>query len=322
MVPKKIYDCLCAGVIVSDHVCEPIEYMPVAGELILSPKMHLTIGGCAANVAADVAKLKNRTAVLGCIGTDIFGQHVKTELSKQGVICDHLSESATVQTAATLIVNVKNEDRRFIHTVGANGEFTGKEITSELISQSKILYVGGYLLPPSLVQENLIEIFTIARELGVITVLDVVTPEQRNFWDDIKDLLAVTDYFLPNDDEAKLLTGLDNPIEQARKLRSAGAKTVVVTCGSEGTVVVSETEQFRTDCFKVPFVDGTGSGDAFVAGFMNGLLQQKSLLECVTCGSALGASCVQATGATEGVFNKEELEAFLAVNKLKALPLS
>jgi len=64
------------------------------------------------------------------------------------------------------------------------------------------------------------------------------------------------------------------------------------------------------------FVDGTGSGDAFAAGFILGLLQGVSMRRCVELGSALGASCVRKTGATAGVFTRFELEQFLSENKL------
>ncbi|MEZ6044910.1 MAG: PfkB family carbohydrate kinase [Planctomycetaceae bacterium] len=152
-------------------------------------------------------------------------------------------------------------------------------------------------------------------------MLDVVTPEQQDYWQDIQELMPYTDYFLPNDDEAELLTGLSNPVDQARKLRDAGAGTIVITCGDQGTVVMSEQEEFRTRCYKVPFVDGTGSGDAFVAGFMHGLLGTESLLNCVISGSALGASCVRSVGATTSVFHENELVEFINQQKLEALPL-
>ncbi|MCA9042310.1 MAG: carbohydrate kinase family protein, partial [Planctomycetaceae bacterium] len=199
--------------------------------------------------------------------------------------------------------------------------FNGTEITPELIAQSRILYVGGYLLPPNLTSENLIEVFKMAREANVPTVLDVVTPTQKDYWDDIKSLMPYTDYFMPNDDEAQLLTGLTDPLDQARKLRDAGVETILITCGNQGTVVLSEQEEFRTRCFQVPYIDGTGSGDAFVAGFMHGLLNEASLLDCVVSGSALGASAVRAVGATTSVFTADELNEFISKQSLDAQPL-
>ena len=66
-------DVLCAGIIVADHVCAPISHLPDAGELVMAENMLLTIGGCAANVAVDLAKMEVRAAVVGRVGSDIFG---------------------------------------------------------------------------------------------------------------------------------------------------------------------------------------------------------------------------------------------------------
>ena len=51
------FDCLCAGIVVADHLCEPIEHLPQPGELVLTERTNLAIGGCAANVAVDLARL-------------------------------------------------------------------------------------------------------------------------------------------------------------------------------------------------------------------------------------------------------------------------
>ncbi len=64
------------------------------------------------------------------------------------------------------------------------------------------------------------------------------------------------------------------------------------------------------------FVDGTGSGDAFAAGFISGLLDGATPERCLEMGSALGASCVRRAGATTGVFNRSELAEFLSQHRL------
>ena len=63
-------------------------------------------------------------------------------------------------------------------------------------------------------------------------MLDVVLMGGEHYWKALDLLLPETDVFLPNDDESKLLTGLDDPIAQAERFRQSGAKTVVITQGS------------------------------------------------------------------------------------------
>src|SRR5262249_53060948 len=113
---------LCAGIIVADHVCSPISHLPAAGELVTTDRMLLTIGGCAANVAVDLVKMGVRSAVVGRVGGDVFGRIVADLLDETGVDVSALKVSPEAETSQTLIVNVAGQDRRFIHTFGANAE--------------------------------------------------------------------------------------------------------------------------------------------------------------------------------------------------------
>ncbi|WP_166830892.1 carbohydrate kinase family protein [Thalassoroseus pseudoceratinae] len=315
------WDCLCAGIVVADHVCAPIARMPHSGELVLTKRMELTVGGCAANVSVDLAKLGRRVAMSGFVGEDAFGSFVRQTMQSAGVNCDQLLTSTTRETSGTLVVNCEGEDRRFIHSIGSNAEFTGRDLTPERIASARVLYLGGYLLCEELAADHVAAAFRTARELGVTTILDVVVPAAGDYWSRVAAVLPFTDVFLPNTDEAKLITGLTDPTEQAQKFRDAGAKTVAITCGDTGAVLQSAAGNWRSGRFDVAVVDGTGSGDAFAAGFIHGLLADADPETCLQWGSALGASCVQAVGATTGVFSDGELRQFCAANQLAIEPV-
>jgi sugar/nucleoside kinase (ribokinase family) len=75
--------------------------------------------------------------------------------------------------------------------------------------------------------------------------------------------------------------------------------------------------RLQTGTFVMPFVDGSGGGDAFAAGFICGMLQKEDEAGCLRIASALGASCVRAVGTTTGVFTREECDMFLKQNVLK-----
>src|SRR5205809_537188 len=131
---------LCAGIMVADHVCTPITHVPAAGELVMAESMLLTIGGCAANAAVDLAKMGVRAAVVGRVGNDVFGRTVLEMLREAGVDVAHVRATDTADTSQTLIVNVAGQDRRFIHTFGANGEFSAADIPVDRLASCKILY--------------------------------------------------------------------------------------------------------------------------------------------------------------------------------------
>lgn len=315
-VEPPIYDCLCAGIIVADFVCAPVAAVPAAGGLEMTDAISLAIGGCAANVATDLVKIGRKAAVVGRVGTDMPGRFVRDELSCSGVETNWLVETPTLQTSSTLVINVRGEDRRFIHTFGANAAFDGSEIPPDLIRQARSLYVGGFFLMPRLTSRRVAELFRSARDAKVPTVLDVVIPDPTHCWRELQDVLPWTDVFLPNVDEGRQITGLDDSVSQARAFRDAGAKTVIITCGGAGAVLSNDDSIIRSGGFPCEFVDGTGSGDAFAAGYISGLIDGYPAKRCLEIGSALGASCVRRAGATAGVFNHLELTDFLSQHRL------
>lgn len=310
------FDCICAGIVVADHLCEPVDHVPAPGELVLTRRMQLAIGGCASNVAVDLVRLGRTATVVGRVGRDAFGRFVRGSLEQTGVDCGQLAESTTAETSGTLVINTKGEDRRFIHCPGANAEFSGREVADDLIRKARVLYLGGYLLSETLSAPNVASIFEMARKAGVTTVLDVVIPGPGDYWPRLRSVLPVTDVFLPNNDEAGVITGSGDPEQQANQFRAAGAGTVVITCGGEGAFLVSSDSKLRARSYAIEFLDGTGSGDAFDAGFIYGLLKGCEPAGCLRYGSALGASCVRSAGATSGVFTEQQLEEFIASHEL------
>jgi sugar/nucleoside kinase (ribokinase family) len=307
---------LSAGIIVADHVSSPISHLPAAGELVTADRLILTIGGCAANAAVDLVKMGVRTAVVGRVGGDIFGRVVADMLREHGVDVSSVTVSGKLDTSQTLIVNVAGQDRRFIHTFGANAEFSAADIPMERVLRSRVLYLGGYLVMPNVRYDELAQTFARARKAGVKTVLDVVTPGPGDYLPHLEKLLPEVDVFLPNDHEAALITGQTEPVRQAEAFRRLGAGTVVITMGERGAVLVTESVRLRAGVYSVPFVDGSGGGDAFDAGFIYGLLNNRTPEDCLRVASALGASCVRAIGTTPAVFTRDECEAFMRENSL------
>jgi sugar/nucleoside kinase (ribokinase family) len=314
--PARI-DCLSVGILVADHLCDPIDHVPTAGELVLCPRLPLAIGGCAANVAIDLVRLGARVGVVGCVGRDAFGGFVCNTLAAAGVDSGDIRRLDDAETSGTLIINVKGEDRRFIHSAGANARLRAADIPLARVRGSKVLYVGGYLLMPALEGEPLATLFREARAAGTKTVLDIVLPGAGDHWPKLEAVLRETDVFLPNTDEAAALLGVRDPLEQARRFAAAGARTVAITCGDAGCVVVSGADCLRGGAYQVEYQGGTGAGDAFDAGFIMGMLADADLAGCLRWASAIGASCVRSISATDSVFTRAEAEEFIAGHTLR-----
>ena len=298
---------LCAGIVVADHVCSPIQRLPAAGELVTADRLLLTLGGCAANTAVDLAKMGVRSAVAGRVGDDLLGRVVADMLTDASVDTTRLRAIPGEATSQTLIVNVAGQDRRYIHSFGANKGFRAADIPLA----GSILYLGGFLLMSELTGKSLTPVFQRCREKGIRTFLDVVTPPDVDYRGELEPLLPFTDVFKCNSDEARLITGESDNFRQVQSLRAMGAATVIVSLGGDGALLVNRDGVWRAAAFPVEFVDASGGGDAFDAGFIYGMLNHFDVEDCLRYASALGASCVRAIGTTPGVFTRGECEAFL-----------
>ena len=313
-------DIVCVGILVADVLSGPIDSMPGAGELRLTDRILTNIGGCAANAAVDLARLGRSVTVVGKVGKDQFGDFVMQELQRQGIDISGVRRSETHPTSATQIINVRGEDRRFIHTLGANMDFTLTDIDSRILEGARLLYLGGYLLMPGFSAAHLTRLFREAKSRGLITVLDVVVPPGRKgtFEEALASALPYTDAFLPNDDEARALTGQKDPRAQAEAFAQLNPDcTIVITQGRAGALAKRGNEVLRTGIYRMDSIDGSGSGDAFDAGVSVGLLEGWPLEETLRFASAVGASCTRALGTTAGVFTCNEALAFIKQNPLE-----
>ena len=310
---------MCLGILVADVFGSPLESLPSAGDLSLIDRYLTSVGGCAANTAANLRRLGRTAGVLGKVGEDLFGQYVLEDLTAKGIETSFVSVSKERPTSFTFILNVQGQDRRYIHCAGANSEFSLTDINLAMLEGAKALYVGGFFALPAFRAEHLLTLLSAAKQRGLVTVLDVAIPNHAAAsMDDLRKVLPYTDAFLPNTDEARVLTKRSDPLEQAEILAEACSNcTVVITLGKAGVVVHRGGEVWRAGAYQVKSVDESGSGDAFDAGYIVGLLEGWPFDHIVRFASAVGASCARELGCHEGVFTFEEAESFIKENHLE-----
>jgi sugar/nucleoside kinase (ribokinase family) len=294
---------LCAGILVGDLFVPPLHRLPAAGELMVTDDFLMGAGGCAANVAVVLSKLGVGARVVGKVGNDSFGDFVTATLGGLGIDVSCIGRSERMGTAKTVIVPVTGDDRRYIHTVGANADLTGKDFTPGAMSGVDVVYLGGYLVLPGLSQDATVELFDTAHRAGAQTVLDVVLPGDTSAsMGDLSAILPSVDFFLPNNDEAQHLTGEQDAERQAACFNDAGASTVVITMGAEGLLVRTASGGSRhLAAPKVDVVDGSGAGDAFAAGLIVGILEGWSSERFIAFANEVGALACTALGCSAGI---------------------
>ena len=294
---------VCVGIVVADVWGRPIDGQPEHGRLMLVDDMGMSIGGCAANTGIGLAKMDVDTAIIGKVGDDGFGEFVRDAMAAEGIDTSGIAVTDEANTSATMIMVDSAGERTFIHCIGANATMRPEDIEMDLVRSAEILHFAGALVMPGFDGEPAASVMKAAQEAGTRTTLDVVWDDTGRWMELIAPVLPHTDMFLPSFSEAVEITGRDTPEEAAEVLMDHGVKTVALKMGEDGCYVRTGEHEVRVPAYQVDVVDGTGSGDAFVAGFLLGTLAGWELEDVARMANAVGALCVTAPGATSGLCN-------------------
>ncbi|HEY0686886.1 MAG TPA: carbohydrate kinase family protein [Steroidobacter sp.] len=306
----------CAGLLVEDTFCGPLAGLPPEGALLALDDMPVRAGGCAANVAIDLARQGIGVDLAGCVGRDGAADALVKSFARYDIGTSGIVRVEQYPTSRTIVLLIEGQDRRYLHVFGANRAFAIEQISRQWLASLKVFYLGGLFALPGIDFSKLKELLSFCREAKVKTVLDVVVPEGQFGMSQLKPLLPLIDVFLPNDDEARHFTGLVDPFAQLRAFTKAGANTVIVTLGRVGSVAAHEGKMWTCGAYKMDVVDPSGSGDAFTAGVIRSLLQGWDMPQTLRYASAVGASVTRAAGTTDSVFTADEAEAYLAQHPL------
>jgi ribokinase len=147
----------------------------------------------------------------------------------------------------------------------------------------------------------------LARRHGARVVLNPAPAQPLNDM-----LLSQVDYIIPNQSEAMLLTGQSSSRLAAERLREAGVRSVVVTLGDQGVLILDDHGEIQLGAHRVQVVDTTAAGDAFVGAFAVALAEGRSTLHAARWGNAAGALAVTRAGAQPSLPSRAQVELLLA----------
>jgi sugar/nucleoside kinase (ribokinase family) len=295
-------DVVCLGILVADVIARPVEELPPAGSLRLVESISLRGGGCALNTATALTRLGVSAAVAGKLGVDRFGDYLLCLLDERGIDRRSVLRDASVATSATVVLVAQDGERTFLHFPGANAQLRRTDLDIDQLCSGRVLHIAGALVLDDLDGEPLAGLLAEAKQRGVITCVDTVWDATAR-WARILPCLPYVDVFTPSLPEARAITGEQDVEAVCRSLRRSGAGHVVLKLGPDGCYVAGVG---AVAPFNVRAVDGTGAGDAFVAGLLFGLLQEWPLERAALVGNAAGALATTSVGASEGVHDLAE----------------
>jgi sugar/nucleoside kinase (ribokinase family) len=313
-MPPRAVDVVCLGILVADTIARPVDGLPPRGSLELVDEITLHGGGCALNTASVLTRLGLRAAAVGKVGRDAYGDFVLGLLDARGVDRRGVLRDPTVATSASVVLVDAGGERTFLHLPGANGHLRADELDPDVLYAGRALHLAGALVMPELDGEPTAALLAEARARGLLTSLDTVW-DATGRWERVAPSLPHLDLIVPSLDEGRAISGREEPVDVAAWLRKAGVGAVALKMGAEGCYVSGDGFEGPIGAPGVAVVDGTGAGDAFVAGLLYGLLAGWPLERAAALANAAGALAVTAVGAVEGVGGLDETLALAGLER-------
>lgn len=300
------FDVVVLGDCNPDLVLSGDDVVPQFGQVErLVDGAELTIGGSGGIMAAGAARLGLRTALVGVTGDDLFGSFMRDALAQRGVDTEAIVIDASARTGLTVILS-RPGDRAILTFPGSIAALSADGAIPELITRTRHVHVASYFLQTSLIP-GLVKLFQQARHGGATTSVDPNWDPAEHWDGGLREVLAVTDLFLPNEQEVTRIAGRDDPADAARALARLGP-VVVVKLGAEGAIAASASGELVRAASPVGTepVDTVGAGDSFDAGVLAGLLSGSNIERALALGCACGALSTRAVGGTTAQPTLEE----------------
>ena len=303
----KSFDILVAGEINPDLILTG-DVMPAFGQVEkLVDAAALTIGSSSVIFACGATRLGLKVAFIGKCGDDVFGRFMLDQMLAHHVDVSNVLVVAGGSTGLSVILN-RGVDRAILTHPGLVADLQASDIANGLLARARHLHVSSYFLQTKL-QAGLPALFERARALGLTTSLDT-NYDPSEAWSGFDELLSATNVFLPNEAEARSLTGAENVDEAAGRLGSK-VETLAIKLGKAGALGISESQKIQVESIPVKVVDTVGAGDSFDAGFIYGYLNDWPLEKSLRLGAVCGALSTRKSGGTAAQLTLEEATAFL-----------
>lgn len=290
-----------------------ITRMPVEGETIEAPDFRMGFGGKGSNQAVAAARLGSEVLMVTCVGNDLFAESTIQNYRNNGIDTRYVKQVEGSSGVAPIFVDPQAHNSVII-VKGANNALTPEDLeaTADDIAQCKLI-----VLQLEIHLDTVRAAIDLGNRLGVPVLLNPApaSTELELDW------VAKCRYFMPNETELALLTGM--PVETVEQIRAAarvllesGVEHVIVTMGERGVLWLSSSgDELRIPQVPVDAVDTVGAGDAFIWCFAHGIASGWSIEEALRTANAYAAHSVTGHGTQSSYASAAEFEQWRAAQQ-------
>lgn len=278
-----------------------------------SQSLHRCAGGSAANTIVGIAELGGSTAFTGKIADDPIGNFFLEDMKQLGVDF-RVQKSTSGQSGTCVVLITPDAQRTMLTNLAASTTLDEADIDHDLIAQSKYVYIEGYLLTGATTRKAAYRAMESAKRQGVKVAFTASDPFLINMLrDEIWELIkGPVDLFFCNEEEAKSLTCLDDPIACAAMIHKH-AENVALTLGASGSILMHGGQTIPIEGVSTHAIDTTGAGDMYAGALLYGITAGMTLKQAGHLASHAAARVVAQLGARlERKFTKQEVQELIA----------
>ena len=293
-----------------------------------NPLMEANPGGAPCNVLAMLERLGKKTAFIGKVGKDMFGNQLKAAVEEVGIDTRNLIMDENVHTTLAFVHTYPDGDRdfSFYRDPGADMMLTKDEVQKELIENSRIFHFGTLSSTHEGVREATRHAIELAKEAGCIITFD---PNLRPpLWKSLDDARKEIEYGMTkcdvlkiSDNEVEFLFGTTDYDKGAAMIREKyNIPLVLITMGKDGSRAYYKDLRVEAAPFlQENTIETTGAGDTFCASTLNYVLEhgfedltEENLKELLTFANAASSLITTRKGALRVMPSRQEVLDFIA----------
>ncbi len=289
-----------------------------------NPIYEANPGGAPCNVLAMLAKLERKTAFIGKVGQDIFGNRLKEILKETGIDISNLVMDEEVRTTLAFVETFPDGDRdfSFYRNPGADMMLREEEVQEDLLQNTEVFHFGTLSMTHEEVRRATKKAVEAAKTAGAVISFD---PNLREpLWKSLEDArqqvaygLAKCDFLKISDNEIQWFTGEEDFDAGIRKLREEyNIPLIVLSMGKDGSRAYYKDLRVEVAPFlQEHTIETTGAGDTFGACCLHYILQysldgldEEKLREMLTFANAAASIITTRKGALRVMPNVNEIQ--------------
>lgn len=296
---KRKYDVVAVGELLADLI--GTEFTSNLSDTEIFRRFQ---GGSPANLAANMARLGNKTALVAAVGDDNVGRYLIREIEQTGIDTSYIVKTDTLPTSIVLVSRTKGTPD-FIAYRTADAAIESHHIPDDLLANAAIFHTTCFALSKQPAQSSIIDAAQRARRLGCVVSLDAnyapsIWTNRQEAHEVVSAYCAQNAFIKLSEDDAERLFGEPRSThETIAYFHDKGAQLVCLTLGSKGSIVSSDfgKDRIELDGKVIEVKDATGAGDAYWSGFLTAWLDKKTPTECASAAANMAIIKISTVGS-------------------------